>query len=1065
MDSHDNGSMKYRYSSVTIALMFGMTSVAANAAVYSWTAYKANVLGATWQSGDAVTIDGDIIYYYDETDPAHPVDAVIGALTIQGGGRFFCNHPDRYHEASDIRHMQVDSIVVTGAGSTFECGSDPDAIPAGQELIGRFVVDFKESTACQDSASAALNPMCQGFHVMDEGSLYLFGNAGHNTWTHVVQTNIPLDDAVADNQIVVANAEGWNVDDEITIAASELEANVFNAAAVQHFKIINKSANVLTLDADITHKVLGDAPYLYDDANNLRVYDYGEKTGDVFVAGSLGARYQAKLAGLTDQDGYSLFERITAKHGAPLNKLDERTEVANKSRNIRFVGDQTPAIKNAQRGMHMMFMASPGDIHVDGIEIINGGRLGQLGRYPFHWHWAFDAAGDFIRNASIHDNFNRCITVHRTQNVIVEKNVCINTVGHAYFLEDGDETGNQFIDNIAILTTPPLVGSELLASDIIFKNSTGRISGPAAYWVANPDNIFIGNVASSSGSGYWFAFKDATHNIAASQAAMDTTFSVFSGNSSHHTIDGVILDGPPNGPCANNPRNDCSNNSADENNRSGDHHISPLNPDSNRYAGAGNVGLMVMDDVRSYKSTEFALWLAGNNLISATHMILADSRVAAGLVFSQYLSNSLLIGASPALSAPEYAVLSANQEQVAGILLYDGPSRFDKLHFADFNDVNRPTVPFRLFGAASQRSQQFARDISFSDNSAAMLDFAHDISFRPKRRENWSTGLYVTDNSFGDYPESDYSIRPDEPTDFDAISTFFSSNPLANDCLNAAQWLAIAGRKINNASVCPGYFGAWHFNGTMDATFKRITYNADYPDLLFDHVNSVFGWGPIGNFSFPDALVKANHSGKNPQETDDLTYEIEFKNPADFATNKLYDVAPYLLKENDWSPWLLFIPPPLQSCVLIVPPNANLLVDQPDAIDRRLRVRSRMTVADVRRDADAAYGLFLYANYDYAVPVLCGPDSNEDGLLDSDSEDDDGDGVLDINDAFPLDPTESVDTDSDGIGNNADWDDDGDGVVDWVDAAPLNAAVHSEIILSPDAIYKGMLLRQDRLGR
>ena len=44
--------------------------------------------------------------------------------------------------------------------------------------------------------------------------------------------------------------------------------------------------------------------------------------------------------------------------------------------------------------------------------------------------------------------------------------------------------------------------------------------------------------------------------------------------------------------------------------------------------------------------------------------------------------------------------------------------------------------------------------------------------------------------------------------------------------------------------------------------------------------------------------------------------------------------------------------------------------------------------------------------------------------------DSDGDGVADNLDAFPNDPTESVDTDGDGIGNNADADDDGDGMSD-----------------------------------
>ncbi len=55
----------------------------------------------------------------------------------------------------------------------------------------------------------------------------------------------------------------------------------------------------------------------------------------------------------------------------------------------------------------------------------------------------------------------------------------------------------------------------------------------------------------------------------------------------------------------------------------------------------------------------------------------------------------------------------------------------------------------------------------------------------------------------------------------------------------------------------------------------------------------------------------------------------------------------------------------------------------------------------------------------------------------------DNDGTPDINDAFPYDSTESVDSDNDGIGNNADDDDDNDGVVDDLDDQPLNKFVHT----------------------
>ena len=59
-------------------------------------------------------------------------------------------------------------------------------------------------------------------------------------------------------------------------------------------------------------------------------------------------------------------------------------------------------------------------------------------------------------------------------------------------------------------------------------------------------------------------------------------------------------------------------------------------------------------------------------------------------------------------------------------------------------------------------------------------------------------------------------------------------------------------------------------------------------------------------------------------------------------------------------------------------------------------------------------------------------------LGDNADTDDDGDGVEDTLDAFPLDSTESVDLDGDGIGNNADTDDDGDGVEDTL-VCPLDS--------------------------
>jgi len=78
-------------------------------------------------------------------------------------------------------------------------------------------------------------------------------------------------------------------------------------------------------------------------------------------------------------------------------------------------------------------------------------------------------------------------------------------------------------------------------------------------------------------------------------------------------------------------------------------------------------------------------------------------------------------------------------------------------------------------------------------------------------------------------------------------------------------------------------------------------------------------------------------------------------------------------------------------------------------------------------------------------------DTDGDGTPDVTDTDDDNDGVPDVDDAFPLDPTESVDTDGDGVGDNADTDDDNDGMPDtWETENGLNPLDAADASLDPD---------------
>ncbi len=86
---------------------------------------------------------------------------------------------------------------------------------------------------------------------------------------------------------------------------------------------------------------------------------------------------------------------------------------------------------------------------------------------------------------------------------------------------------------------------------------------------------------------------------------------------------------------------------------------------------------------------------------------------------------------------------------------------------------------------------------------------------------------------------------------------------------------------------------------------------------------------------------------------------------------------------------------------------------------------------DADRDGDGISNDYeIQAGTNPDDPASAPSDIDNDGIPDVLDADIDGDGVANGQDAFPQDPTESVDSDGDGIGNNADTDDDNDGIQD-----------------------------------
>src|SRR5690606_8367912 len=197
-----------------------------------------------------------------------------------------------------------------------------------------------------------------------------------------------------------------------------------------------------------------------------------------------------------------------------------------------------------------------------GIELTRMGQHLVLARYPIHWHINGDVSGQYIKNAAIHDTYNRCVTIHGSDNLLVENNVTYNTVGHCFFMEDGIETGNQVVRNLGAQPRchrtlacdsthlgpgrPESNGQQ--AKDVLLPSDNTA----STFWITNPDNYYRDNVAAGSDAiGFWFALP--IHPIGAFEGTeisantwpRQTRVRELSGNTAHSNFDGFMFDRGP----------------------------------------------------------------------------------------------------------------------------------------------------------------------------------------------------------------------------------------------------------------------------------------------------------------------------------------------------------------------------------------------------------------------------------------------------------------------------------------------------------------------------------------
>jgi cell migration-inducing and hyaluronan-binding protein len=374
-----------------------------------------------------------------------------------------------------------------------------------------------------------------------QGVLSLHGDR-ENSWSKLAETA-----EAGSTRIEVLDASGWRVGDEIVLASSD-----FNPRLAERRHIAAISGDTITLDQP------------------LEYMHFGKITFDV----------------------------------------DERGEVGMLTRNIKV--QASADAEESYLGGHIMAMDGS-TMNVSGVELTRMGQHLELARYPIHWHINGDVQGQYIKNSAIHDTFNRCVTIHATDNLLVENNVTYNTVGHCFFMEDGIESGNRLVRNLGIQTkchpTLPCVPTNLAASGEPRTGGNGQASEDvlipsdntaSTFWITNPDNIYIDNVAAGADStGFWMSLPEhPTGAMEGTEISLNTwprrtPFREFRGNVAHSNYDGFMFD-----------RNNAPDGTFSVTGSSHTGLADPADPDSEALPS-------VFEDLTTYKNRNGGIWGRG----------------------------------------------------------------------------------------------------------------------------------------------------------------------------------------------------------------------------------------------------------------------------------------------------------------------------------------------------------------------------------------------------------------------------------------------------------------------
>ncbi|KAJ8026384.1 Fibrocystin-L [Holothuria leucospilota] len=402
--------------------------------IYTWGGSNPPVKGDF-----AIILEGQTILL-DETTP------VLKVLLLKGGHMIF--------DEKDIE-LHAEYIIITNGGS-LTVGTEDKPFQHEATIMLHGHVRTQELPIFGSKVLAVRN-----------GTLDLHGKPVATTWTYLASTVFP-----GDVEMTLVQPVDWNVGNKIVIAST----------GHHHAQKENEVLKITGISTDSrTLTVTPRFKYTHISMN---------QTIDGII---LETRAEVGLLSHNVKFRGSVHEEWVEK----IEACDRNVDTNQFSTQTCFQGRFGEETGSDQYGAHIMLFAKEMNKNlikgrISYVEVTHAGQAFRLGRYPIHFHMSGDIRGSYVRGCSIYNTFNRAVTIHGVHGFLVEHNVAYNVMGHAFFLEDGIETGNTLQYNLAVFVRP---SSSLLNVDVT----------PAAYWITNPNNTVRHNAAAGgSHCGFWY---------------------------------------------------------------------------------------------------------------------------------------------------------------------------------------------------------------------------------------------------------------------------------------------------------------------------------------------------------------------------------------------------------------------------------------------------------------------------------------------------------------------------------------------------------------------------------